>query len=149
MTRTGSDSEAVQAGAGSRFAERGHLSSKEWPGMLRSTGTFASGAGWRPPRCQLGPCRHAEAGRLAEPNGTPHPGAAAELIALRGLLAHSSTRDIAAAVGGGAAGHLQTLRPNAISLVALVRLAVEWPLELSSVTSPLMPVPAVSSRTAG
>lgn len=26
--------EAVQVGAGSRFAERGHLSSKEWPGML-------------------------------------------------------------------------------------------------------------------
>ncbi|KAA1250411.1 TetR/AcrR family transcriptional regulator [Mycobacterium simiae] len=68
-------------------------------------------------------------------------GAAAELIALRGY-ASTSTRDIAAAVGVEQPALYKHFSAKRDILAALVRLAVEWPLELFGRLS-VMPVPAV------
>lgn len=67
--------------------------------------------------------------------------AAAELIALRGY-ASTSTRDIAAAVGVEQPAIYKHFSAKRDILAALVRLAVEWPLELFGYLS-AMPVPAV------
>lgn len=68
-------------------------------------------------------------------------GAAAELIALRGY-SSTSTRDIAAAVGVEQPAIYKHFSAKRDILAALVRLAVEWPLELfGHITA--MPVPAV------
>lgn len=132
--------EAVQVGAGSRFAERGHLSSKEWPGMLAFYGTSP----WRwlattqVPASLAGMPR--QAGRWS-PTALRILGAAAELIALRGY-SSTSTRDIAAAVGVEQPAIYKHFSAKRDILAALVRLAVEWPLELfGHITA--MPVPAV------
>ncbi|BBX74489.1 TetR/AcrR family transcriptional regulator [Mycobacterium shinjukuense] len=68
-------------------------------------------------------------------------GAAAELIALRGYAA-TSTRDIAAAVGVEQPAIYKHFSAKRDILAALVRLAVEWPLQLFGQLDAL-PVPAV------
>ncbi|QUR66709.1 TetR/AcrR family transcriptional regulator [Mycobacterium spongiae] len=67
--------------------------------------------------------------------------AAAELIALRGYAA-TSTRDIAAAVGVEQPAIYKHFSAKRDILAALVRLAVEWPLELFGHLT-AMPAPAV------
>ncbi|WP_186242387.1 TetR/AcrR family transcriptional regulator [Mycobacterium simulans] len=81
-----------------------------------------------------------EAGRWS-PTALRILGAAAELIAVRGY-ASTSTRDIAAAVGVEQPAIYKHFSAKRDILAALVRLAVEWPLELYG-NIIAMPVPAV------
>ncbi len=107
-TRTGP--EAVQVGAGLRFAERSHLARKNGLACSRSTEPAMALVGDHPGAASLKPaCRAGQ----SHPTAPASWGRWAELIALRGLQP-TSTRDIAAAVGVEH-GRLQTLRPNAIS----------------------------------
>ncbi|MCV7145198.1 TetR/AcrR family transcriptional regulator [Mycobacterium riyadhense] len=81
-----------------------------------------------------------EAGRWS-PTALRILGAAAELIAVRGY-ASTSTRDIAAAVGVEQPAIYKHFSAKRDILAALVRLAVEWPLELYA-NIIAMSVPAV------